>query len=42
LTVNFTVVPEANEAPHVGGQLIPAGLLVTVPEPVPAKVTVSV
>jgi len=42
LTVNFTFVPEANEALHVGLQLIPAGLLVTVPERVPAKVTVSV
>jgi hypothetical protein len=29
-------------AEHVGGQLIPAGLLVTVPEPLPAVVTDSV
>jgi hypothetical protein len=40
LKVNFTFVPAANEAEHVGLQLIPAGVLVTVPEPVPATVTV--
>jgi hypothetical protein len=39
--VSFTWVPEANAAAHVEGQLIPAGLLVTVPLPVPANVTVS-
>jgi hypothetical protein len=39
--VSLTWVPDANEAVHVGLQLIPAGLLVTVPLPVPARVTVS-
>ena len=39
--VSFTTVPEANQLLHVGWQLIPAGLLVTVPPPVPASVTVS-
>jgi hypothetical protein len=39
--VSFTTVPEANELLHLGWQLIPAGLLVTVPPPVPASVTVS-
>ena len=42
VTVNFTFVPEANGALHVGWQLIPPGVLVTVPEPVPARVTVNV
>jgi len=41
LAVRVTTVPEVNEALHVGAQLIPAGLLVTVPVEVPAKVTVS-
>jgi len=41
-TVNLTFVPDANEALHVGEQLIPAGLLVTVPLLVPASVIVSV
>jgi hypothetical protein len=36
-----TVAPLAKFAAHVVGQLIPAGLLVTVPAPVPASVTVS-
>jgi hypothetical protein len=40
--VSFTFVPEANEALHVGEQLIPDGLLVTVPVLVPASVIVSV
>jgi hypothetical protein len=40
-TVNFSFVPDANAALHVGLQLIPVGLLVTVPEPVPVSVTVS-
>jgi len=39
--VSFTTAPEANELLHVGWQLIPAGLLVTVPPPVPTSVTVS-
>jgi len=37
-----TTVPEVNDALQVGEQLIPAGLLVTVPVEVPANVTVSV
>jgi hypothetical protein len=40
--VSFTFVPDANEAEHVGEQLMPAGLLVTVPLLLPASVTVSV
>jgi hypothetical protein len=40
--VSATPVPEANDALHVAPQLIPAGLLVTVPEPVPALLIVSV
>jgi hypothetical protein len=39
--VSFTTAPEANKLLHVGWQLIPPGLLVTEPPPVPAKVTVS-
>jgi hypothetical protein len=39
--VSVTAVPLAKFAEHVVGQLIPAGLLVTVPAPVPASVTVS-
>jgi hypothetical protein len=35
-------VPEVNEAEQVGLQLIAAGVLVTVPEPVPFTVTVRV
>jgi hypothetical protein len=42
VAVNVTFVPSAKEALHVVPQLIPDGELVTVPEPVPAKVTVSV
>jgi len=39
--VSFTLVPELKEAAHVEGQVMPAGLLVTVPVEVPANVTVS-
>ena len=40
-SVNVTTVPCANDAEHVVPQLIPDGLDVTVPDPVPAGVTVS-
>jgi len=39
--VNVTTCPLAKFAEHVVGQLIPVGLLMTVPVPVPASVTVS-
>lgn len=39
--VSFTLVPEAKEALHVGLQVMPAGVLVTVPVEVPASVTLS-
>jgi len=39
--VSVTLVPELKLAAHVPGQVMPAGLLVTVPVPVPAKVTAS-
>ena len=39
VAVRVTVVPCANVAEHVAPQLIPAGVLVTVPEPVPDFVT---
>jgi len=39
--VSVTAVPALNDALHVGEQLIPVGLLVTVPVEVPASVTVS-
>jgi hypothetical protein len=42
LGVRVTEVPLLKEAEHVLAQLIPAGLLVTVPAPVPARVTVRV
>lgn len=42
VAVSVTSVPLAKFAAHVVGQLIPAGLLVTVPAPVPGSVTVSV
>jgi hypothetical protein len=38
--VSVTVVPEMNVPVHVDPQLIPAGVDVTVPDPVPARVTV--
>src|SRR6267142_1726034 len=41
VAVSFTLVPELNDALHVGAQLIPAGLLVTVPVEVPASCTES-
>jgi hypothetical protein len=41
LAVRVTEVPLAKLALHVLPQLIPAGLLVTVPEPLPASVTLS-
>jgi hypothetical protein len=41
VSVNVTTVPLMKFALHVPGQLMPAGLLVTVPVPLPAKVTVS-
>src|SRR3989344_270317 len=37
--VNVTLVPELYEAEQVVPQLIPEGLLVTIPDPVPALVT---
>jgi hypothetical protein len=40
--VSATPVPEAKDALHVAPQLIPAGLLVTVPLPLPALLIVSV
>jgi hypothetical protein len=40
--VNVTIVPLGKFAEQVLGQLMPDGLLVTVPLPVPASVTVSV
>jgi hypothetical protein len=42
VAVSVTCVPEANGALHVLPQSIPAGKLVTLPEPVPAFATVSV
>jgi hypothetical protein len=40
--VRVTVEPLANDAEQVPPQSIPAGLLVTVPEPLPASVTVRI
>ena len=42
VSVRVTEVPELKLALHVGGQFIPAGLLATVPVPLPARVTVNV
>jgi phage tail protein X len=42
VAVNVTDTPDVNAALQVPGQLIPAGLLVTVPVPAPESVTVSV
>jgi hypothetical protein len=42
VAVNVTAVPLVKDALQVAGQVIPAGLLVTVPAPVPVSVTVSV
>ncbi len=39
--MRVTRVPEPNGAEHVEPQLMPAGLLVTVPLPVPTLVAVS-
>jgi hypothetical protein len=41
VAVNTTAAPLEKLAVQVPGQLIPAGLLVTVPAPVPALFTVS-
>jgi hypothetical protein len=40
--VSFTVVPRSYTALQVAPQVMPAGALVTLPEPLPAFVTVSV
>jgi hypothetical protein len=42
VAVNTTVVPLAKLNEHVAPQLIPAGLLVTVPAPFPVSVIVSI
>ena len=39
---SWTEVPTGKEAEQVAGQLIPAGMLVTVPEPLPVILTVTV
>jgi len=40
VALNVTLCPWVKEALHVVGQLIPTGMLVTVPLPVPTFVTV--
>ena|SRR5579871_3716705 len=40
-SLKVTIVPLAKFALHVPGQLMPAGVLVMVPVPVPERVTVS-
>ena len=42
LAVSVTTVPSLNDLEQVGRQSIPAGLLVTVPLPLPALTTVRV
>ena len=42
VAVKVTAVPLANGPEHVAPQVMPAGLLATVPEPAPALLTVSV
>src|SRR5439155_8874885 len=42
VAVKVTAVPLANGAEHAAPQAMPVGLLVTVPAPAPALVTVSV
>ena len=42
VALSVTWVPELNVAVHVVPQLIPAGLLIMLPEPVPEGVTVRV
>ena len=42
LAVSVTSVPKSNDATHNRPQSMPAGVLVTAPPPVPARVTVSV
>lgn len=41
VAVNVTVNPVSNKALHVPGQLIPVGVLTTVPDPVPVKLTLT-
>lgn len=41
VAVSLTLVPELNDALQVGAQVMPAGLLVTVPVEVPASCTES-
>lgn len=41
VAVNVTAVPEGKFAEHASAQLIPAGLLLTLPPPFPSSVTLS-
>jgi hypothetical protein len=41
MAVSLTLVPELNDPVQVDGQLMPAGVLVTVPRAVPASCTLS-